>query len=85
MIYFQVQSPYYQAAQCNHKHLFLYSQGDWLGLRKPKKEISINTNHITATSSIHVPKPVPTDLTIKPDSTLTNPIIGKDGVRSWLI
>ena len=29
---------------------------------------------ITATTSIHLPKPVSTDLTIKPDSLLTNPI-----------
>ena len=29
---------------------------------------------ITATTSIHLPKPVSTDLTIKPDSVLTNPI-----------
>ena len=33
---------------------------------------------ITATTSVHLPKPVSTDLTIKPDSILTNPI-GKDG------
>ena len=33
---------------------------------------------ITATTSVHLPKPVSTDLTIKPDSVLTNPI-GKDG------
>ena len=39
---------------------------------------------ITATTSFHLPKPVSTDLTIKPDSVLTNPI-GKDGVRSWLM
>ena len=34
-----------------------------------------------ATNSVHLPKPVSTDLTIKPDSVLTNPI-GKDGVPS---
>ena len=39
---------------------------------------------ITATTSIHLPKPVSTDLTIKPDSVLTNPI-GKDRVQSWLM
>ena len=39
---------------------------------------------IAATTSIHLPKPVSTDLTIKPDSVLTNPI-GKDGVRSWFM
>ena len=37
---------------------------------------------ITATTSVHLPKPVSTDLTIKPDSVLTNPV-GKDGVQSW--
>ena len=37
---------------------------------------------ITATTSSHLPKPVLTDLTIKPDSVLINPI-GKDGVRGW--
>ena len=29
---------------------------------------------ISATTSIHLPKPVSTDLTTKPDSVLTNPI-----------
>ena len=33
--YFQVQSPYYQAAQCNHKTPIPYPQGDRPGLRKP--------------------------------------------------
>ena len=47
-----------------------------------QKRISITL--IKATTSIHFPKPVSTDLTIKPDSVLTNPI-GKDGVRSWLM
>ena len=74
--YFQVQSPYYQAAQCNH--LFLYPQDGRSGLGKPKKRTSIML--ITATTSVHLPKPVSTDLT-KPDSVLTNPI-GKDGVQS---
>ena len=36
--YFQVQSPYYQTAQCNQKTLFPYLQGDRSGLRKPKKD-----------------------------------------------
>ena len=45
-----------------------------------QKRISITL--ITATTSVHLPKPVSTNLTIKPDSVLTNPI-GKDGVRSW--
>ena len=42
-----------------------------------QKRISITL--ITATTSAHLPKPVSTDLTIKPDSVLTNPI-GKDGM-----
>ena len=37
---------------------------------------------ITATASVHLPKPVSTDLTMKSDSVLTNPI-GKDGMRRW--
>ena len=45
-----------------------------------QKKISITL--IKATTSAHLPKPVSTDLTIKPDSVLTNQI-GKDGVRSW--
>ena len=47
---------------------------------KAIKRISITL--ITATTSVHLPKPVSTDLTIKPDSVLTNPT-GKDGVQSW--
>ena len=42
----------------------------------------ISITLITANTSVHLPKPVSIDLTIKPDSVLTNPI-GKDGVRSW--
>ena len=42
----------------------------------------ISITLITATTSVHLPKPVSTDLTIKPDSVLTNPI-GKDWMRSW--
>ena len=45
-----------------------------------QKRVSITL--ITANTSIHLPKPVSTDLTIKPDSVLTNPI-GKDGMQSW--
>ena len=58
------------------KHLFLYPPGDRPVLRKPKKKISIKTNHSYHHRSS--PKPVPTDLAIKPDSDLTNPV-GKDG------
>ena len=45
-----------------------------------QKRISITL--ITATTNAHLPKPVSTNLTIKPESVLTNPI-GKDGVQSW--
>ena len=48
----------------------------------PKKRISITL--ITATTCVHLPKPVSTDLTIKSDLVLTNPI-GRDGVRGWLM
>ena len=37
---------------------------------------------ITATTSIHFPKPISTNLTIKLDSVFTNPT-GKDGVSGW--
>ena len=37
-----------------------------------QKRMSITL--ITATNNVHLPKPVSTDLTIKPDSVLTNPI-----------
>ena len=78
--YFQVRSPYYQVAQCNQKTpipVILKVTGQvW----KSQKRISITL--ITATTSVHLPKPVSTDLTIKSDSVLTNPI-EKDGVRSW--
>ena len=40
----------------------------------------INIALVTATTSVHLPKPVSIDLTIKPHSVLTNPI-EKDGVR----
>ena len=36
---------------------------------------------MTTTTSVHLPKPVLTDLTIKPDSVLTNPK-GKDGCEA---
>ena len=46
---------------------------------KAKKRTSITL--ITATTSVHLPKPVSTDLTIKPDSVLTNPIRKRWGVK----
>ena len=78
--YFQVRSPYYQAAQYNQKTPIPVSSRWQIRSGKSKKRISITL--ITATTSVDLPKPVSTDLTIKPDSVLTNPI-GKDGVRSW--
>ena len=78
--YFQVRSPYYQAAQCNQKTFIPVSSGRQVRSEKAKKgQASIL---ITATTSVHLPKPVSIDLTLKPDSVLTNPI-GKDGVQSW--
>ena len=74
--YFQVWSlPTTKLHSATRKHLFLYAQGDRSGLRKPKKGQA--SALITATTSIHLPKPVSFDLTIKTDSVLTNPI-GKD-------
>ena len=56
------------------KHLFPDPQGDRPGLRKPKK----------ATTTVHLPKPVSTKVTIKPDSILTN-LTGKDGGAKLVI
>ena len=39
-----------------------------------QKKKRINITLITATTSVHLPKPVSIDLTIKPDSILTNPV-----------
>ena len=39
---------------------------------------------ITAITSVHLPKLVSTDVRIKLNSVLINPI-GKDGVQSWSI
>ena len=62
------------------KHLFLYPQGGRSSMRKPNKD----KHQHTAATSIHLPKPFSTDLTVKPDSVLTSPV-GKDGVQSWLM
>ena len=51
------------------------------GDRSEKAKKRIASTLITATTSIHLPKPLSTDLTIKSDSVLSNPI-GKDGVQS---
>ena len=62
------------------KHLFLYPQGNRSGLRMPKK--GYTSTLITATTSVHFPKLVSADPTIKSDLVLTN-TIGKDEVPSW--
>ena len=53
-LYFLVCPLYYQKAQCNQKHLFLYFQGDRSGPRKPK-----NDKHQ------HLPKSASNDLMIQ--------------------
>ena len=58
-----------------------YLQGDRSGLRKPKKKGLVSTL-ITAITSVHLPKPFSTNLTITSDSVLTNPI-GKEGLGNW--
>ena len=70
--YFQVQSPYYQVAECNQKTLIPVSSK--LQVRSEKAKKGYTSTLITATTNVHLPKPVPTDLTIKPDSVLTNPV-----------
>ena len=78
--YFQVWSPYYQAAQCNQKTPIPISSGQHVRSEKAKKRYA--STLITATNSVYLPKPVSMDLTIKPYSVLTNPI-GKDGKTCW--
>ena len=68
--YFQVRSPYYQATQGNQETPIAISSRWKVRFDKAKK----------ATTSIHLPKPVSTDLGIV--SVLTNPI-GKNGLQSW--
>ena len=51
------------------KYLFSYPQGDRSVLRKWKA-----STLITATTSVELCKPVSTDVTVKPDSVLANPI-----------
>ena len=72
--YFQVRSPYYQAAQCNQKTPIPVSSR-WQ-VRSEKAKMTL----ITAITSVHLPKWVSTDLTIKTDLILTNPV-EKDGVQ----
>ena len=79
--YIQVRCPYYQATlhpENTYSCILKVTSQVW----ESQKRISITL--ITATTSVCLPKPVSTELTIKPDSVLTNPI-GKDRVRSWLM
>ena len=75
-------SPYYQAAQCNQKTPIPICSRWQVRPEKAKKGQA--SALITATTSIHLSMPVSTDLTITPDSVLTNPT-GKDGVWSWFM
>ena len=69
--YFQVRSPCYQAAQCNQKTLIPVSSRQQVRSEKAKKGYA--STLITATTNVHLPKQVSTDLTINPDSVLSNP------------
>ena len=70
--YFQVQSPYYQATQCKQKTPILVSSM-WQ-VRSEKAKTGEASTIIIANSSVHLPKPVSTDLLIKPGSLVTNPL-----------
>ena len=74
--YFQVRSPYYQLAQCNQKTPISVSSRWQIRSEKAEKR------YASTLSTAHLTKPVSTDLTIKPDSVLTN-LIGKDRVQNW--
>ena len=85
--YFQIWSLYYQAAQCTQKTPILLSwrwqiRSEKAKKKKKKERITINTNHSYHEYSF--PQAVSTDLTVKPDSVLTN-LVGKNGMWSWLI
>ena len=69
--YFQVRSPYYQAAQWNHKALIPVSSRRQVRSEKAKKGQA--STLITSTTSVHLPKPVSTDLTIKPEFSFNQP------------
>ena len=76
--YFQVWSPYYQAAQCNQKNTYSCILKVTGRSEKAKKDYA--SILITASTSVNLPKPVSTELTIKSDLILTN-TIRKDGVQ----
>ena len=78
--YFQVWYSYYQATQCNKKSSIPVSSR-WQ-VRSGKAKKGQGSILITATTRVYLPKPVSTNLIIKPYSVLTKPI-GKDVVQSW--
>ena len=47
-------------------------------------EKALASTVIIATIGVHLPKSALTDVTMKSNSVLTNPM-GKDGVQSWLL
>ena len=75
-----VSLPYSQAAQCNHKTYIPVSSMWEIKSEEAKKWSALTL--IIVTTSFHLPYPVSTDLKIKWDSVLTNPI-GKDGMQGW--
>ena len=78
--YFQFRFPCYQVVQLNQKTP-IHVCSKWQ-VRSEKAKKGWASTLITAPTSAHLPKPISTDLTIKSDSVLTNPI-GKDRVPSW--
>ena len=89
--YFQIWSPFYQERRPNL--IPFYSFQNWFlsiavssrcQVRSEKAKKGQALTLITAATSTHLPQPVSTDLTIKPDLVLTNPK-GKDWVRIWLM
>ena len=76
--YFQVQSPYYQVAQCNQKIPIPVSSRWQVSSEKAKKGQA--STLITAATSAQLHKPVSTELT-KPDSVLTNPNRNRWGAK----
>ena len=70
--YFEVWYPYYQVVQCNQKTPIPVSSRWQVWSEKVKKGKALTL--ITANTCIHLPKMVSTDLTIKSDSVLANPL-----------
>ena len=71
--YFQVRSPYYQVTQWIQKTPISISSR-WQ-IRSVKAKKGYASTLIRTTTSVHLLKPISTDLTIKPDSVLTNSIL----------